>query len=102
MPPRTRQRCGVPILPSCWCPASACSLSAALAGSVAGTAAAAGTPPVGAWRRFRPHLTLARCGRATDVSDVVAALADLHGAPWTAADITLVHSLVAQRRTVAY
>lgn len=65
---------------------------AALTATVTGEAVAAGTPPDGLRRRFRPHLTVARCPAATDVTDLVAALDDRESDPWTVAEIRLVHS----------
>src|SRR5215472_9182874 len=47
---------------------------AALAASVAAGARRSGAPPPDEGRRFRPHLTLARCRQPTDVSAVVDAL----------------------------
>jgi RNA 2',3'-cyclic 3'-phosphodiesterase len=65
----------------------------ALARSVAAGARRAGAPPPDEGRRFRPHLTLARCGEPADVSELVEALAGYAGASWTAAEIHLIHSL---------
>jgi RNA 2',3'-cyclic 3'-phosphodiesterase len=65
---------------------------ARLAESVAAGAGRAGAPPPDAGRRFRPHLTLARCRMAADVSELVAALASSQGQPWTADRIHLVRS----------
>jgi len=65
---------------------------ARLAQSVAAGASRAGAPPPDQGRRFRPHLTLARCRMPADVTELVAALADYHGQPWTADRIHLVRS----------
>ena len=65
---------------------------ARLAQSVAAGASRAGAPPPDQGRRFRPHLTLARCRIPADVTELVAALADYHGQPWTADRIHLVRS----------
>jgi len=64
----------------------------ALARSVAAGARRAGAPPPDEGRRFRPHLTLARCREPADVGRLVAALAGYAGAPWTAAEIHLICS----------
>lgn len=64
----------------------------ALARSVAAGARRAGAPPPDEGRRFRPHLTLARCRAPADVSPLVEALADFAGTSWTAAEIHLIHS----------
>jgi RNA 2',3'-cyclic 3'-phosphodiesterase len=65
---------------------------ARLAESVAAGASRAGTPPPDKGRRFQPHLTLARCRMPADVTELVAALADFRGLPWTADRIHLVRS----------
>jgi RNA 2',3'-cyclic 3'-phosphodiesterase len=65
---------------------------ARLAESVAAGASRAGAPPPDKGRRFRPHLTLARCRMPVDVTELVAALADYQGLPWTADRIHLVRS----------
>jgi RNA 2',3'-cyclic 3'-phosphodiesterase len=64
----------------------------ALARSVAAGARRAGAPPPDEGRRFRPHLTLARCREPADVSALVEALAGYAGASWTAAEIHLIRS----------
>jgi RNA 2',3'-cyclic 3'-phosphodiesterase len=69
-----------------------CALEA-LARSVAAGARRAGAPPPDEGRRFRPHLTLARCREPADVSALVEALAGYAGVPWTAAEIHLIRSL---------
>ena len=63
-----------------------------LARSVAAGARRAGAPPPDEGRRFRPHLTLARCREPADVRPLVDALASYSGAPWTAAEIHLIRS----------
>ena len=63
-----------------------------LARSVAAGARRAGAPPPDEGRRFRPHLTLARCREPADVGPLVEALAGYAGAPWTATDIHLIRS----------
>jgi RNA 2',3'-cyclic 3'-phosphodiesterase len=64
----------------------------ALARSVAAGARRAGAPPPDEGRRFRPHLTLARCREPADVRELVEALAGYAGASWTAAEIHLIRS----------
>ena len=63
-----------------------------LAMSVGAGARRAGAPPPDEGRRFRPHLTLARCREPADVGPLVEALAGYAGAPWTATDIHLIRS----------
>lgn len=43
-------------------------------------------------RPYRPHLTLARAGRETDLHPLVAALQGFEGVHWVASELTLVHS----------
>jgi RNA 2',3'-cyclic 3'-phosphodiesterase len=64
----------------------------ALARSVAAGARRAGAPPPDEGRRFRPHLTLARCREPVNVDPLVGALAGYAGASWTAAEIHLMRS----------
>ena len=63
-----------------------------LARSVAAGARRAGAPPPDEGRRFRPHLTLARCREPVNVGRLVEALAGYAGTPWTAAEIHLIRS----------
>jgi RNA 2',3'-cyclic 3'-phosphodiesterase len=63
-----------------------------MAASVAAGARRAGAPPPDERRRFRPHITLARCREPTNVQPLVAALADFSGTPWTADRIHLIRS----------
>jgi 2'-5' RNA ligase len=65
---------------------------APLAASVAAGARRARAPPPDEGRRFRAHLTLARCRQRADVSALTAVLAGFTGASWTAAEIRLIHS----------
>jgi 2'-5' RNA ligase len=65
---------------------------ARLAESVAAGASRAGAPPPDKGRRFRPHLTLARCRMPADVTQLVAALDGYQGQPWTADRVHLVRS----------
>jgi RNA 2',3'-cyclic 3'-phosphodiesterase len=65
---------------------------ARLAESVAAGARRAGAPPPDQGRRFRPHLTLARCRTPADATGLVAALDGFRGQPWTADRVHLVRS----------
>ena len=65
---------------------------ARLAESVAAGASRAGAPPPDKGRRFRPHLTLARCRMPADVTELVAALDGYQGPSWPADRIHLVRS----------
>lgn len=65
---------------------------AALAGSVAAGARRAGAPPPDEGRRYRPHLTLARCRQPTDVSAIVDAMGGPAGGAWLAAEMHLIRS----------
>ena len=65
---------------------------AALARSVAAGARRAGAPPPEEGRRYRPHLTLARCRLPADVRPLAAALAAYAGPAWTAGEIHLISS----------
>lgn len=64
----------------------------ALAQSVAAGARRAGAPPPDEDRRYRPHLTLARCRQPADVSAVVDALGGFTGRIWLSKDMRLVRS----------
>ena len=66
---------------------------AALAASVAAAARRAGAPPPDEGRKYRPHLTLARCREPVAVAGLIQPLAAFSGAPWTARSIHLVHSI---------
>ena len=70
---------------------------AALAGSAAAGARLAGTPLPDEHRRYRPHLTLARCRAPADVRPLVQALAGFVGTPWQAAEIHLIRSHLGAR-----
>ncbi len=65
---------------------------AALAASVAAGARRAGAPPPDEGRKYRPHLTLARCRQPVDATQLTTALSGFTGADWTAASISLVSS----------
>jgi RNA 2',3'-cyclic 3'-phosphodiesterase len=65
---------------------------AALAASVAAGARRAGAPPPDEGRRYRPHITIARCRDAANVTDLTSAIAGFAGAGWLAADVRLIRS----------
>ena len=65
---------------------------AALAASVAAAARRAGAPPPDEGRKYRPHLTLARCRQPENVSRLTQALASFAGTQWTARSIHLIRS----------
>jgi 2'-5' RNA ligase len=67
-------------------------LISALAASVAAGARRAGAPPPDEGRRYRPHITIARCRDAGNVSDLTAAIAGFAGAGWLAEDVRLIRS----------
>lgn len=69
----------------------------AMSASVAAGARRAGAPPPGERRRFRPHITLARCRQPADVRPLVTALADYSGPAWTADRIHLIRSYLGPR-----
>jgi RNA 2',3'-cyclic 3'-phosphodiesterase len=63
-----------------------------LAASVAAGARRAGAPPPDEGRRYRAHLTLARCRAPADVAELTSALAGLCASPWTADSVRLIRS----------
>jgi len=63
-----------------------------LAASVAAGSRRAGAPPPDEGRRYRPHLTLARCRQPADLRPLVSALAGFAGQPWDAREIELILS----------
>jgi RNA 2',3'-cyclic 3'-phosphodiesterase len=65
---------------------------AGLAASVAAGARRAGAAPSDERRKYRPHLTLARCRAPADVSALTGALARFTGTAWTADSIHLIRS----------
>jgi 2'-5' RNA ligase len=65
---------------------------AALAASVAAGARRAGAPPPDEGRRYRPHITLARCREPASVGDLTAALAGFASTSWVAGEIRLIRS----------
>jgi RNA 2',3'-cyclic 3'-phosphodiesterase len=69
----------------------------AIAGSVAAGARRAGAPPPDDGRRFRPHITLARCREPADVRPLIDALAGYSGQTWPADRIHLIRSHLGQQ-----
>jgi RNA 2',3'-cyclic 3'-phosphodiesterase len=67
---------------------------APLAASVAAAARRAGAGPPDEGRSYRPHLTLARCRRPANVTDLTEALASLASSPWAGREIVLVRSIL--------
>lgn len=65
---------------------------ASLAASVAAGARRAGAAPSDDRRKYRPHLTLARCRAPADVSELTGALERFTGRVWTADSIHLIRS----------
>jgi 2'-5' RNA ligase len=63
-----------------------------LAMSVGAGARRAGAPPPDEGRRYRPHVTLARCRVPADLREVVAELSSYAGPSWTAREIRLIRS----------
>jgi RNA 2',3'-cyclic 3'-phosphodiesterase len=63
-----------------------------LAMSVSAGARRAGAPPPDEGRRYRPHVTLARCRAPVDVRPVVAALSGYQGPAWSVEEIHLIRS----------
>jgi len=70
---------------------------AALAASAAAAARRAGAAPPDEGRRYRPHLTLARCKEPADVRPLVQALGGFAGAAWPATEIHLIRSHLGAR-----
>src|SRR5215470_13453736 len=63
-----------------------------LASSVAAGARRAGAPPPDEGRRYRPHLTLARCRHPTDLKALVDVLHGFASATWDATAMELIRS----------
>jgi len=63
-----------------------------LAMSVAAGARRGGAPSPDEGRRYRPHVTLARCRVPADVRTIVAELSGYQGPVWTAGEIHLIRS----------
>jgi phosphoserine aminotransferase len=68
-----------------------------LAASVAAAARRAGAPPPDGGRKYRPHVTLARCRAPVNVGTAVEALADYQGQPWAAEELLLIRSRLHER-----
>lgn len=70
-----------------------------LAATVSAAARRAGALPPDAGRKFRPHLTLARCRPPADIRSLTEGLSGFQSGPWTAREILLMRShLGAQAR----
>jgi RNA 2',3'-cyclic 3'-phosphodiesterase len=63
-----------------------------LAMSVSAGARRAGTPPPDEGRRYRPHVTLARCRSPADVRAIVGPLTGYAGPVWTVREVHLIRS----------
>jgi len=63
-----------------------------LASSVAAGARRAGAPPPDEGRRYRPHLTLARCRQPADLKSLVESLGGFSGQAWDATEVELILS----------
>ena len=63
-----------------------------LAASVAAGARRAGAPPPDEGRRYRPHLTLARCRQPANLRSLVESLSGFTGKSWDATEIELILS----------
>ena len=72
-----------------------------LAMSVSAGARRAGAPPPDEGRRYRPHLTLARCRLPADVREIVAELSGYQGPGWTAEEMHLIRSLPGRSRATS-
>ncbi|MBO0804693.1 MAG: RNA 2',3'-cyclic phosphodiesterase [Nocardiopsaceae bacterium] len=68
-----------------------------LTATVSAAARRAGAPPPDAGRKYRPHLTLARCRVPADVRPLVDALAGYQGPRWPAGEILLIRSRLHDR-----
>jgi RNA 2',3'-cyclic 3'-phosphodiesterase len=67
---------------------------AELAQTVAAAARRAGAAPPDDGRRFRPHLTLARCRAPVNVEEVVDGLGDYEGPAWRVDELYLIRSVL--------
>jgi len=63
-----------------------------LASSVAAGARRAGAPPPDEGRRYRPHLTLARCRQPANLKPLVESLSGFAGRTWDATEVELILS----------
>ncbi|HET9897481.1 MAG TPA: RNA 2',3'-cyclic phosphodiesterase [Streptosporangiaceae bacterium] len=70
---------------------------AALAASVAAACRRAGAPAPDEGRRYKPHLTLARCRQPADVGGLVRALGGFTGQSWAVPEIHLIRSQTGPR-----
>ena len=68
-----------------------------LAASVGAGARRAGALPPDEGRKYRPHLTLARCRAPSDVTGLVERLSGYHGESWPAREIYLINSRLRER-----
>lgn len=66
-----------------------------LAMSVSAGARRAGAPSPDEGRRYRPHVTLARCRTPVDVRAIVAGLSGYQGPAWSVEEIYLIRSTLA-------
>lgn len=64
----------------------------ALASSVAAGARRGGAPPPDEGRRYRPHLTLARCRQPANLKPLVESLSGFAGQAWEATEVKLILS----------
>jgi len=64
----------------------------ALASSVAAGARRSGAPPPDEGRRYRPHLTLARCRQPVNLKPLVESLSGFAGREWDATQVELILS----------
>jgi 2'-5' RNA ligase len=69
----------------------------ALAASVAAGARRAGAPAPDEGRRFRPHLTLARCRQPSDLGKLTGSMSTFAGATWATLQVHLIRSLLGPR-----
>ena len=69
-----------------------------LAMSVSAGARRAGAPPPDEGRRYRPHVTLARCRMPADVRSIVDDLSGYQGPAWAVEEIYLIRSTLAGSR----
>lgn len=66
----------------------------ALAASVAAAARRAGAPPPDEGRRYRPHLTLARCRQPADLGALTGSMSTFAGTQWATSQVHLIRSLL--------
>jgi RNA 2',3'-cyclic 3'-phosphodiesterase len=66
----------------------------ALAASVAAAARRAGAPPPDEGRRYRPHLTLARCRQPADLGMLTLLLSEFAGSAWSTSQVHLIRSVL--------